>query len=1212
MIVPKYKWSCPNCGGTISADRLEKGLPCSNCLPNIPKDINIKNITKVLASRGKLKGYAWLYQLNIDYEDFERFFLEKTGYRLWSAQRGWARRLLMLESLEIVAPTGVGKTTLLSAYATYMAEKRKWNILYLVPTENLVKQTSERIKSMSSTEKILISYRSSITKNKREEVLKRIENKNFKILVITTGFLQRHFEILKKISPFELIIVDDVDSLLRQSRNIERILMLMGYNKETIETALELVDTKQKLFRSLALGLESKTESLQKRVTELESKLRILAPAPQGQLVIASATGRPKGIRHLVFRELLGFEIGGTTDYMRNVIDSFIITDNVIKEAVNVVHKIGKGGIIFVSQSFGKSLAKILVKKLQDNGIKARTALAGSRKAVELLATGKVDVIVGVASRYGVIVRGLDLPEVIKYAIFVGVPSRKMQLEETLLHPKRLLRTLLYLKDRGIKWASEASKELSKKLEKVPESVLVISAIKGKLKAEGLLKDLAEITKKYSEMAILELKNILDIKKVIKIGTLVLVKENENYYSYIIDAPTYLQASGRTSRLLNGVMTLGLSIVIDKYIENINSLNEKLSWLTKSNFENFYDLHLNKVKKKLEESRKGSGRKVDVKTILLIVESPTKAKTIAWFWGRPSRRRFGRIVAYETSVFDEDENIIYLITTVASRGHIYDLAIDKDDSRFGVEYREGIYEPIYTTIKRCLKCGYQFTDESSHCPRCGSEAILDTKSIIDILRKLAFEVDEVVVATDPDREGEKIGWDIALTIKPYNPQVSRAKFHEVTPHAVLEAIRNRETFNKKIINAQIVRRIEDRWIGFSLSGHIKDLYKKIWLGAGRVQTPVLGWIINKFDEWKKNRGYLILVTLDNGKKLKFFTEEKIKLEEKDILSVKVIDVKNREEILKPLPPFTTDSLLFEAQKILGLPSWITMKLAQELFESGLITYHRTDSIRVSPAGISIAKIYLEKRGLEPLYEGRSWSEDGAHEAIRPTRPLDVEELNRAILEGSLKIPIKLSGFHLKLYDLIFRRFIASQMTQAKVITVSVAFELRGLINNIERPAKILEKGFTEIYDPGIQPWLYELRKGQKFKIESIKIIRASRTRLLTSGDVVRLMRENGIGRPSTYSKIIKSNIRHGYVIVSKKRGYLIPTKMGIEIYNHLTTNFPDIVSVETTRRLENDLDRIEKGKASPLEVLDKVWKYLEKMNLVSEYEISRNENEALA
>jgi reverse gyrase len=1197
LIVPVYRWSCPNCGGPISAERLEKGLPCERCLPTVPKNPSVKSVAYALMKRGMLKGYAWLYQLQKDYEDFERFFLQRTGKRLWSAQKGWARRLLMMESLEIVAPTGVGKTTLLMTYASYVAEKRGWKVLYLVPTENLVRQVSSNIRDLTNLKDKVIAYYSGMSKGQKEETINRILNGDFEILVITTGFLQKRFEDLKKISPFDLIVVDDVDSLLRQSKNIERVLELLGYPQEVINLALDLVNTKLKLFKSLALGKDSKVEELQKKVAELESKLRNMAPTPRGQLVIASATGRPKGHKHLIFKELLGFEIGGTTDYMRNVIDSYIVSEKPLETVVDVVKRLGRGGVIFVSQSLGKPIAKVLAKRLEESGIKARVAVAGARRAVELLATGKIDVIVGVASRYGVIVRGLDLPEVIKYAVFVDVPSRKVRLQEALIHPLRLLRVLLFLGDKGDKEAESASKELIKALEKISEPSLIVSVLKGKLKAEGVLKDVANLVITYSDLALKKVIEMLTEKDVVKIGSTVVTKEGNEYYMYIIDAPTYLQASGRTSRLLNGRMTLGLSVIIDSHKERIDALKERLSWLAKTNFVKFDDLKLDEVMKSLEATRRGEGKKVNVKTALLIVESPTKAKTIAWFWGRPSRRKFGRVTAYETSVYDEKDNTIYLLTTVASRGHIYDLAVDEDSSIYGVKYEDGVYKPVYTTIKRCLKCGYQFTEEVDKCPRCGSEYILDSKSIIDILRKLAVEVDEVIIATDPDREGEKIGWDIALALKPFNRNISRARFHEITPHAVLEAIRNRGPFERRLVNAQIVRRIEDRWIGFGLSEHLKNLYNKRWLGAGRVQTPVLGWIISRYKEWKDNRGYLIIATLENNKKIKFFTLEKREIDDEEVI---VKELETWETVLKPLPPFTTDSLLYEAQRSFGLPSWVTMKLAQDLFETGLITYHRTDSIRVSATGIALARSYLERKGLSHLYEGRGWSDEGAHEAIRPTRPLDVEELERAIIEGSLRVPIKLSRLHFKLYDLIFRRFMASQMKPSKVVNVRVVFSLGGLLSEIERPAKVIERGFTEIYDPGLEPWLLQLRIGQKLKVTSLKFVRSSSVRLLTTGDVVKLMKENGIGRPSTYSKVIESNIRHGYVIVSKKRGYLVPTKLGINVHKYLIENFGDLVSVETTRKLEEELDKIERGEVSPIEVLENLWKDLGKRNLIIE------------
>jgi reverse gyrase len=598
-----------------------------------------------------------------------------------------------------------------------------------------------------------------------------------------------------------------------------------------------------------------------------------------------------------------------------------------------------------------------------------------------------------------------------------------------------------------------------------------------------------------------------------------------------------------------------------------------------------------------------------VRTALLVVESPNKARTIAGFFGQPSIRILpGGLRAYEVATGD------YILTIAASGGHVYDLVEDPINEGdvpesmrpfvkrnvFGVLILESDgekgYHPVYTSIKRCLVCGHQFTEDTERCPRCGSTLIKDSRDTVEDLRKLAWEADVVLIGTDPDTEGEKIGWDIALTLKPFNKNISRARFHEVTPQAIIEAIRSRGPFDKRLINAQIVRRVEDRWIGFALSSHLKNVYEKVWLGAGRVQTPVLGWIVNRYIEWNKNKGYLVLVKVEGGSRLKFFSEERVSVD--DVKEVLVEDIETWDLTLKPLPPFTTDALLYEAQRRYGLPSWITMRLAQDLFETGLITYHRTDSTRVSPTGISIARTYLERTGKIHLYEGRPWSDEGAHEAIRPTRPLDVEELERAILEGAVKVPIKLTRLHFKLYDLIFRRFMASQMKPSIVTNVRARFRLGSLVAEVERPARVIEEGFTVIYNPGIEPWLLEMRKGQRLRVEEVKVLRASRVRLLTPGEAVKLMKEHGIGRPSTYSKAIEANVRHGYVVVSKKRGYLIPTKMGRTIYEYLTSNFAELVSVETTRRLEEELDKVERGELAPVEVLDRLWKELEKRNLV--------------
>ena len=1187
---PVYRWSCPNCGGPISASRLARGLPCEACLPEAPEGGGVEAVARALEASGRLRGYAWLAHLDREYREFEEYFRSKTGSAPWSAQRSWARRLLSLDSIEIVAPTGVGKTTLLSVYSAYRAERSGWRILYLVPTENLVAQTAARLEAYAPG--LVVSYRSSAGRKAREESLERLSRGDYRIAVVTTGFLQRRFETLRASAPFNLVVVDDVDSLLRGSRNVERVLLLLGYPGEAIEAAMQLVEARIKLYAAVAAGRDSLAEELEARVAELEARLARLAPAPMGQLVIASATGRPRGYKHLVFKELLGFEVGGGSDYMRNVIDSYLVTSDIPGAVAGIVSRLGGGGLVFVSQTLGRAYAKALARLLGEAGVRAATALAGSRRAIEKLARGEVDVVVGVASRYGVIVRGIDLPGIVRYAVFAGVPARRMDASDALTSPGRLLRLLLALADEGDGEAAGAADRLRRLMDKLRDPTILPLAAKGRIPvAKGTrLEEAVRALLEAREYALARLHERLEPGSRVYIGGVVYSLEPSGLAAYIVDAPTYLQASGRTSRLLDGSMTLGLSVVVDPSPEMVRALQDRLRWYAKAEFRPFEELDLGEVERALEESRRGGGRRVNVKTVLLVVESPTKARTISWFWGRPGKRRVGRLTVYETAAYDEDSSTVYLLTVTATRGHLYDLAVDEDGSIYGVRVEGDTVKPVYTSVKRCLSCGYQFTDESPVCPRCGSAAILDSRTMVEALRKLATEVDEVVVATDPDREGEKIGWDVALALKPYNPNIKRGRFHEVTPQAIMEALRGAGDFDLNLVNAQIVRRVEDRWVGFALSGHLKELYHEPWLGAGRVQTPVLGWVVERYRRWREGRGYRVIARLEGGGRLSLYTRDRGEAEEAlRARGAVVVEAEYWEATRQPPPPYTTDSLLYEASRRLGLPSGLTMRLAQQLFESGLITYHRTDSTRVSAAGMGVARAYLERRGLTGLYKPRQWGEGGAHEAIRPTRPLDAAEVERAVLEGSLRVPIRLTRLHLKLYQMIFERFMASQMREARVVMGRVKLRLGPLEQTLERPVRALEPGYLAIARGDLAPWLDGLRPGDEIRVEEARLVRASDVTLLRSGDLVRLMKEHGIGRPSTYAKVIEANKRHGYIVESKRRAYLIPTKRGIRVYEYLSTAFPELVSVEATRKMEETLDAVAEGLMDPVAALSEAW-----------------------
>ncbi len=1187
-IKPIFDKMCPNCGGPISADRLERGLPCEKCLPE-ENYYSIKEIGKALRKRRKLLNYAWVYALEEEFSKFNLFFRKKTGSSLWSAQRSWAKRLLLLDSMAIIAPTGVGKTTLLSVYAVYRAEKQNWKILYLVPTQNLVTQTAKKIKEMIEEEKI-VYYTGSMSKKLREEALRRIAAGEYNIIVVTTSFLQRNFELLEKNAPFDLIIVDDVDSLMRSGKNVDRVLKLMGYSEEHISTAEKLVRTKLKFYQAIATGQDKKADELQRQIAQLETELRLFENSNMSQLIIASATGRPRGLKHLLFKELLGFEVGGGSDYMRSVDDLYVITEDLLAKIPDIISKFGSGGIIFVSQLYGKSLAKLIVEKLKKQGIRAELALAGTRRAVSKLANGEADVIVGVASRYGVIVRGLDLPEIIRYAIFVEIPARKISLEEALANPKRQVSLLFYIGDQGIEKAHEYSKKIVKLLEKLPDVRIVSLAYKDKITAEGLLAELVSTMREAAEFIIEWFETNIELGSRIRIGGTLIEKNEQGLYLIIPDAPTYMQASGRTSRLFKGTMTHGASIVISSDKKLVEALEERLKWYSNSSFKEYDKVDLDELKTRIKESREGKGKKIDVKTVFLIVESPTKARTIAWFWGRPSKRRFGRLTVYETSTVDPESGTVYLLMVTATRGHFLELAIDVEDSIYGVKYENGIYKPIYKTIKRCLQCGYTYAGDGP-CPRCGSHTVYSSASIIDVLRKLSLEVDEIIIATDPDREGEKIAWDVYLVLRPFNSKIKRGRFHEVTREAILSVLREPVDIDKRLVYSQIARRIEDRWIGFAISKHLWRIFGKNWLGAGRVQTPVLGWIIDRYSEWKLNKGYLISYKhRDTGEKIYVFVREKEKAKKlKELTEATIEKYEEWDETVNPAPPYTTDSLLYDASTKLGYGTAFTMKLAQDLFESGLITYHRTDSTRVSGNGMAVAKLYLEKKGLLEFYYPRSWGEGGAHEAIRPTKPIDPDELQRLVLEGTLRVQVKLTRAHLRLYDLIFRRFIASQMSPGKLTKarVKVSF-IEGVKTEYEGVIRYENYGYLTVLQPYVRKWLAMAKTVKKIPLEFVRKVRTSSIRLYKTGDLVRLMKEKKIGRPSTYAKVIESNRRHGYIVISKRAQYVVPTKTGISVYEYLNENFPQFISEETSRRLEEDLDRIERGELEPGDIITKL------------------------
>jgi len=305
--------------------------------------------------------------------------------------------------------------------------------------------------------------------------------------------------------------------------------------------------------------------------------------------------------------------------------------------------------------------------------------------------------------------------------------------------------------------------------------------------------------------------------------------------------------------------------------------------------------------------------------------------------------------------------------------------------------------------------------------------------------------------------------------------------------------------------------------------------------------------------------------------------------EEGTLKVRVRDVSYEEKIVNPLPPYTTDSYLKDASLYLKLSSMDAMRIAQELFEAGLITYHRTDSTTVSQTGINVAKSYLEQTHPEDFVP-RTYRREGAHECIRPVKSLDADRLRYYMRMGIIRIPRKLSDLHFKVYDLIFRRFIASQMRPAKILTQRYVVDVMGNPVEASSDVKIIEEGFMKLFPT--TRIRKEVREGE-YDVEDLSVKRIPAARLLSEGDVVAMMKERGIGRPSTYSKIIQTLFDRGYVI--ERGGRLIATKKGKAVYNFLSQMFQKYISEELTRKLEEEMDMVERGEADYQELLRRLY-----------------------
>lgn len=537
---------------------------------------------------------------------------------------------------------------------------------------------------------------------------------------------------------------------------------------------------------------------------------------------------------------------------------------------------------------------------------------------------------------------------------------------------------------------------------------------------------------------------------------------------------------------------------------------------------------------------------------LVIVESPAKVKTIKKFLGSN----------YEV---------------MASNGHVRDLP--KSQLGFDVEHD---YEPKYITIR-------------------------GKGDILAALRKAAKKADKVYLATDPDREGEAISWHLSYALKLDKKKMRRITFNEITKSAVKASIKQARDINMNLVDAQQARRVLDRMVGYEISPLLWEKVKR-GLSAGRVQSVALRIIgdreeeINNFipeEYWTLDGEFNVegekkpLIAKFYGNKNKKITiHSKAELDKilKELQGVtyKIAEVKKGERSKKAPLPFTTSTLQQEASKVLNFSTQKTMRLAQQLYEGvdikgsgtvGLITYLRTDSTRISEEADRTAREYIaEQYGQEYVAEPEKKNDNGkriqdAHEAIRPT---DISRLPAQVKES-------LSRDQFRLYQLIWKRFAASRMQQAKYETTSVKVQ-GGEYYFTAAASKLKFDGFMTVYTQDDeekqenQLLAKNLEEDTEISLKGLKELQhfTQPPAHYTEAALVKTLEELGIGRPSTYAPTITTIIARRYVVKENKNLYM--TELGEVVNNIMKEAFPSIVDVYFTATMEQLLDSVEEGK----------------------------------
>ena len=547
---------------------------------------------------------------------------------------------------------------------------------------------------------------------------------------------------------------------------------------------------------------------------------------------------------------------------------------------------------------------------------------------------------------------------------------------------------------------------------------------------------------------------------------------------------------------------------------------------------------------------------------LLIVESPAKANTIKKFLGTGTK-------------------------VLASMGHIRDLP----KSKLAVDVEHN-FDPEYINIR-------------------------GKGNLIKELKKEAKAAKKIYLATDPDREGEAIAWHLAYILGIPEDSICRVTFNEITKETVQNSMKKPRSIDKNLVDAQQARRVLDRIVGYKIS---PLLWKKVkrGLSAGRVQSVAVKLIVDREEEIEKfnpEEYWNIFANLkaDNSRKIlqaKFYGKDNKKLDLHSAQDVDNIlqsiengeyivkDIKKAEKKKNPAPPFTTSTMQQEASRKLNFTLKKTMNIAQTLYEGvrvpdkgmvGLITYMRTDSTRISEEARQAAKKYITENYGSSYYENRYYktkqNAQDAHEAIRPT----YVELSPEKVKDSL------TPDQFKLYNLVYNRFIASQMATAIYETTSIGIDVNNY--NFKANGQVLKfKGFVSVYEEtqdnaGKEKdiTLPELKVNDVLKLKNIEKKQSftEPPARYTEATLVKSLEEKGIGRPSTYSPTITTIIERRYVEKQKKQ--LVPTELGKIVNKLLIENFTDILDEKFTAKIEEEFDEVAEGKENWKDIIKEFY-----------------------